>query len=255
MPPTLILDLDNTIIGNITYQLLAHTLCNKVKKNCGMVANCYNEKTGIIRPYFCKFIYIIREKFPDIKIYVYTASQKDWALKEIKWIEKCCNLKFDRPILTRDDCIEMDNSYYKSIQKISKRIKTLDKNNILIIDNNDVFVDCKESFIKCPDYNYISFVDLWKVLPKAMLDKQEVLTFMQKLIKEGYINPYNVDAIGENIEQSLRYLHWYQKKLTIVNKINRKSYSDSFWKTLIKIVYNVNNFKDIKMIYNIESKT
>ena len=81
MPPTLILDLDNTIIGNITYQLLAHTLCNKVKKNCGMVANCYNEKTGIIRPYFCKFIYTIREKFPDIKIYVYTASQKDWALR------------------------------------------------------------------------------------------------------------------------------------------------------------------------------
>ena len=78
---------------------------------------------------------------------------------------------------------------------------------------------------------------------------------MQKLIKEGYINPYNVDAIGENIEQSLRYLNWYHKKLTIINKINNKSNNDNFWKTLIKIIYNSNNFKDIKMIYNIESKT
>ena len=88
-----------------------------------------------------------------------------------------------------------------------------------------------------------------------MLDKQEVLIFMQKLIKEGYINPYNVDAIGENIDQSLRYLNWYQKKLTIINKINNKSYNDSFWKTLIKIIYNTDNFKDIKMIYNLELKT
>lgn len=252
MAPTLILDLDNTIIGNITYQLLSHTLCSKVGKNCPLVANCYHEKSGIIRPNFCKFIYMIREKFPDIKVHVYTASQKDWALKEIKWIEKCCNLKFDRPILTREDCVEMNNSYFKSIKKISKRLKNIDTNNILIIDNNDVFIDCKESFIRCPDYNYMSFVDIWKVLPKQMLDKQEVLIFMQKLIKEGYVNPYNVDDIGDNIDQSLRYINWFHKKLTIVNKINRKSYTDTFWKTLIKIISDTNHFNDIKKMYKNE---
>jgi len=143
----------------------------------------------------------------------------------------------------------MNNYYYKSIKKISKRLKNIDTNNILIIDNNDVFIDCKESFIQCPDYNYMSFVDMWKVLPKQMLDKQEVLLFMQKLTKEGYVNPYNVDDIGDNIDQSLRYVNWFQKKLTVVNKINRKSYTDTFWKTLIKITLDVNNFNDILKIY------
>jgi hypothetical protein len=255
MPPTLILDLDNTIIGNITYQLLADTLCNKVKKSCPIIANCYNEKTGIIRPYFTKFIYIMREKFPDIKIYVYTASQKDWALKEIKWIEKCCNMRFDRPILNRDDCIEMNNSYYKSIKKISKKIKSIDENNILIIDNNDIFIDCKECFIKCPDYNYISFVDLWKILPKSMLDKQEVIIYTQKLIKEGYINPYNVDDLGNDLDKTLKYLKWFHKKISIINKLNKRNENDNFWLTLGKIAYSTNNFNDIKMIYISNNKT
>jgi len=255
MPPTLILDLDNTIIGNITYQLLAYTLCSKGKKNCPIVTNCYNEKSGIIRPNFNKFMYIMRQKFPGIKIYVYTASQKEWALKEIKWIEKCCNLRFDRPILTRDDCIEINNSYVKSIQKINKRIKTIDKNNILIIDNNDVFVDCKDSFLKCPDYNYVSFVDLWKILPKSILNKEDILIYIQQLIKEGYVNPYNFDDIGDNLERSLKYLSWFHKKLSIIHKINKQSHNDSFWNNLSKIAYNVENFNDIKMIYNQNIKT
>jgi hypothetical protein len=197
----------------------------------------------------------MREKFPGIKIYVYTASQKEWALKEIKWIEKCCNLRFDRPILTRDDCIEINNSYVKSIQKINKKIKTIDKNNILIIDNNDVFLDCKDSFLKCPDYNYVSFVDLWKILPKSILNKEDILIYMQKLIQEGYVNPYNFDDIGDNLEISLKYLSWFHKKLSIIHKINKRSHNDSFWNNLSKIAYSVDNFNDIKMIYNQNIKT
>ena len=200
-------------------------------------------------------MYIMRQKFPGIKIYVYTASQKEWALKEIKWIEKCCNLRFDRPILTRDDCIEINNSYVKSIQKINKRIKTIDKNNILIIDNNDVFLDCKDSFLKCPDYNYVSFVDLWKILPKSILNKEDILIYIQQLIKEGYVNPYNFDDIGDNLERSLKYLSWFHKKLSIIHKINKQSHNDSFWNNLSKIAYNVDNFNDIKMIYNQNIKT
>ena len=67
MAPVLILDLDNTIIGNITYQLLAHSLCNKACKNSTLVTNCYDEKHGVIRPSFCYFIATIRNKIPDIK--------------------------------------------------------------------------------------------------------------------------------------------------------------------------------------------
>ena len=250
MAPVLILDLDNTIIGNITYQLLAHSLCNKACKNSTLVTNCYNEKSGVIRPGFCYFIATIRNKIPDIKIYVYTASQKDWALKEIKWIEKCCNLKFDRPVLTRDDCIEMNNSYYKSIKKISKKIKYIDRNDILIIDNNDVFIDYKESFIKCSDYNYIAFIDMWKLIPKTTLQKPEVSNFIEKLISEGYVNPYNIENLGENLEHSIRYVGWFYKKLNKINKINKRSNTDTFWKKMIKAVSASTTLKEVKLLYD-----
>ena len=82
-----------------------------------------------------------------------------------------------------------------------------------------------------------------------MLDKQEVVIYTQKLIKEGYINPYNVDDLGNNLDKTLKYLKWFHKKISIINKLNKRNENDNFWHTLGKIAYSANNFNDIKMIY------
>jgi len=253
MIPTLILDLDNTIIGNITYQLLTFNLCKKASK-LPPITNCYNEKSGIIRSGFVQFIRTLLMAIPDVKIYVYTASQKEWALKEIKWIEKCCNIKFDRPILTRTDCLEINGDFYKSINKINKKIKHITAENLLIIDNNDIFIDCKENFIKCPSYNYIYFVDMWKSIPEKCLNNDDVSNFILKLIKDGYMNPFNVVDINTDMDKSIKSLDWFQKKLVKINKNNKKYLNDNFWKQLTKVIlnYNVKDLNSIKQHIRLE---
>lgn len=246
--PTLILDLDNTIVGDVTYQVLANILCKKACK-VSYIKKMYSEKSGVIRPGFTTLISTLRSKIPNIKIYIYTSSRKEWALKEIKWIEQNCKIKLDRPILSRDDCIDINNKCYKSISKISKKIKNIDKNNLLIIDNNDLFIDNKNNFIKCPSYNYIYFIDLWKAIPIATLDKPDVVTFINKLITEDYMNPYNIKDISLNLEKSIKNLKWFHNKLIKINTINCKN--DDFFEIINNIIWNsdIQNLNIIKNQY------
>lgn len=248
---TLIIDLDNTIIGNITYQLLAHNLGVRSHKNVN-VGKYYREDNGLIRPGFCEFIRSVRERLPNTHIHIYTASLKSWALKEVRWIEQNCNIKFDRPIFTRNDCININNVFYKSMKKIRKRLKN-HNNNVLIIDNSDVFIDQKECFVKCPTYNTIHFIDLWKLFPienKQNGSNNELLQWLSKLVKQGYVNPYPDYTIEntETLNHAIQHHAWFAKKLNTVSKNNKKFANDTWWKHLnnILVTYNLDNIKDIK---------
>jgi hypothetical protein len=89
-----IIDLDGTIIGDCIYQtdiykigLILRKLGFKIKIN-DILEDHYNEKTKLIRPYFLNFITTIKKTIPNSYFYIYTASEKKWAEKEIKIIEK-----------------------------------------------------------------------------------------------------------------------------------------------------------------------
>jgi len=252
MSNILILDLDNTIIGNITYELLLYNLCVKTCKSA-ISGNHYNEESHVIRYGFTNFINNLKKTIPDIKIYVYTASQKDWALKEIKWIEKNCNIKFNRPILTREDCLYLNNNYYKSIKNISKKIKNINNCNLLIIDNNDIFLDKKENFLKCPSYNYINFIDLWENIPIKYSNNKNLNEWLLKLSNEGYIRPYLTNNYNKDIEKSIKNSEWKSKKLLNILKNNKKYINDKWWIKLDNILlnYNIDKINDIKKYINI----
>ena len=252
MSNILILDLDNTIIGNITYELLLYNLCVKTCKSA-ISGKHYNEETHIVRNGFTNFINNLKKTIPDIKIYVYTASQKDWALKEIKWIEKNCNIKFNRPILTREDCLYLNNNYYKSIKNISKKIKNINNCNLLIIDNNDIFLDKKENFLKCPSYNYINFIDLWENIPLKYSNNKNLNEWLLKLSNEGYIRPYLTNNYNKDIEKSIKNSEWKSKKLLNILKNNKKYINDKWWIKLDNILlnYNIDKINDIKKYINI----
>lgn len=247
MGGSLIIDLDNTIIGNIVYQLLVHKTCKKVCKTT-TVGDYYKEETGLIRAGFTEFINNIRFRLPDVKIFIYTASEKNWAMKEIKWIEKNCRIKFDRPIFTREDCIEIDGTYYKSVKKIYKRLRT-SSDKILIIDNSDIFVDNKDSFIKCPNYNYTVFVDIWQHISKQALNDKDCVNWIQKLAKQGYMNPHPSPHMYQiSMFKCIQYHTWFAKKLSTILKNNKRYAQDTWWIHLNNIVltYNLNNIHDIK---------
>jgi hypothetical protein len=244
---TLILDLDNTIIGNIKYQLLLYNLYIKTGKSV-IYEKSYNENTHIIRNGFTNFIKNIKEKIPNIKIYIYTASSKEWALKEIKWIETNCNIKFNRPIFTRDDCINNNNLYYKSIKKISKKVKTIEKSNLLIIDNSDVFLDKKENFIQCPSYNFIYFVDIFEKIPLKYKNDKEIMRWILELSNQGFTKPHIISDYSDKMSNSIKNSEWLYKKLINISKNNKKYIEDKWWIKINNIISNC----DIKEVSDIK---
>ena len=173
-PIVLLIDLDNTIIGNITPQIneyyLIKDINNKLKKINKNVIK-YNTKLlhedlekYIIRPNFSKFLRNIN-KYDNIELFIYTASENSWANYIIKQIEKVVNYKFNRPIFTRNNLvINEKGKYKKSINFIKpfiiKSLKKKKKYNlynikyIALIDNlRNVLVE-KDKLIKCPEFNY-----------------------------------------------------------------------------------------------------
>lgn len=261
--PIIVIDLDNTIVGNVIYQMLAHNLCEAVKdvgSKCSggglsRISEAYKQKNRLIRPHFCDFIRTAREYFPNIMIFVYTASEKSWATKEIQWIERNCNIQFNRPIFTRDDCVVSDSRFTKSIKNISSKLKKatknrVDYNNILIIDNNKVFTDFENNFIKCPDYDYILIEDLWRFIPKKMLTNERMQSIITRYIEQGFMNPFPthiLDMIGR-FESKNKYYKWFEIALNNIIQNNKKFQKDIFWLNLKRLIENnkYNNLLELR---------
>ena len=250
-PYIFIIDLDGTIIGNCSYQCDIYNIMeliktydkknlNKYKILCEKsLKESYNEKSLLIRPHFFHFIQAMKKLYPVSYFYVYTASEKKWANKEISIIEKNNNFKFDRPLLTRDNCIiDKDGSIKKSINKILPLIKknikftsTFDiKKHLLIIDNNPNFIDYKDNLLICPTYNYVKFNNLKDVVPDD-ISCANVKNYISKLTKEqrmcrNYNNPECLEKIYK----------WLYKKCKKINKYNLRYVNDNFWKDLVILI-------------------
>lgn len=250
IPHIFILDLDGTIIGDCTYQCDIYNIENIMKKNSIKIKNpnslikCYKKKSKLIRPYFLYFLNKMKKIFPNSLFYIYTASEKTWAHKEIALIEKTHDIRFNRPIFTRDDCIVgSDNSYKKSVKKVlpkiirSIKIKNLNniKDKIMVIDNNQTFIDYNDNFLLCPTYNYTLFDNLWEKIPKESLKIKDIHSTIKSLI---YANKLcNLCHHGDNNMKQLEIIYeWLFNKHKTINKDNRKYENDKFWKFLSNLI-------------------
>jgi hypothetical protein len=258
-----VLDLDGTIIGDCVYQaeiykigLILSKLGIKVKIN-EILNSFYMEKSRLVRPYFQYFMRKMIEMYPSISIYIYTASERRWAEKEIGIIEKALDIKFNRPIFTRDDCIETyskeDNriDYKKSIELIRKKMRVKDRNGeIMIIDDKDVYIDNNDRLIKCELYNYKYFCNYWEYIPIGRVDNKVFMKYLRSLIDNKRLNPnYN----PMTMKQSMNYYKWLYEKTMEINRKNNKRYKDDkFWLKLTNILVenkiNIFNSNTIKFI-------
>lgn len=246
-PFIFILDLDGTIIGDCSYQVMLYNieeLCKKNKmksKNENILLNCYKPTSKLMRPFFKYFIGMIKKHYPDSLFFIYTASDKTWASKEISMIEKTHNIKFNRPIFSRDDCIiDSFGNYRKSVKKILPKIVRYNKKydikqeKILVIDNNETFIDYQSSFLLCPTYNYILFIDIWERMKKEYIKVMEIYNAIKKLIMTNKMCKHctwDDDSIldGKKLEDKHRWLYKKHKK---INSFNKKYKHDVYWKTL-----------------------
>lgn len=253
-----IIDLDGTIIGDCKYQNYLYNIkiiLDKFNIKYDIqndIKEAYSNNSLLIRPYFTYFITKMKSFFPSSYFYIYTSSLKEWALKEISLIEKQNNIKFNRPIFTRDNCIlTNDGKYKKCISTILKNNK-IKNSQILIIDNNDTFIDMKDNLILCPSYNYIFFQDIWNYIPSNAYSCHKCLNYLNKIINLDYISPYNVNDLNHK-NKTLAY-KWLYKKCYNINKKNKKYIKDLFWKKLADyiILNNINDFNktNINLINN-----
>jgi hypothetical protein len=240
-----ILDLDGTIIGDCIYQsemfkiyLILNKLGIKIKIN-DILDVCYKEKSRLIRPYFGDFIRKMRENYKSVSFYIYTASEKVWAEKEIGIIEKNLNIKFNRPIFSRNDCIRVEDSinkrieYKKSIELIRRKIKVKNP-EILIIDDKDVYIDNRERLIRCNIYNYKYFCNYWDNMPELREIKNKIfLGYLETLINNDRLNPTNM---GITMKTKVNYYRWLANKCESINRGNKKYKNDKFWDIIARTI-------------------
>ena len=263
-PFVFILDLDGTIIGDCSYQCDLYNIQDifrrniklspkftKSKTECDKILNSsYSTESLLIRPHFVKFYETIKKLYPNSFIYVFTASEKTWAHKEIAIIEKQNNIKFNRPIFTRNNCIiDKNGMIKKSVKKITPiLIKSMKVNKsydiskkLLIIDNNPTFIDYKDNFILCPSYNYIKFNNLWDGINNEYFKCKELKNFILRLTMTKKM--HNIKQLSKPEKQEK--LHkWLYKKHKDINNYNCNYMNDTFWRDLTVLMrhHNIKEF-------------
>jgi hypothetical protein len=272
-PYVFILDLDGTIIGDCSYQVILYNLeelCKKHKiktKADSLLLDCYRPNSKLMRPFFKYFIGYIKKHYPNSLFYVYTASEKTWAYKEVSMIEKTHGFKFNRPVFTRDDCIaDSFGGYRKSVKKILPKIAksnkkyTINSEKILVVDNNDTFIDYKSNFLLCPTYNYTLFCDVWDKMKREYLKIMEIYSVIKNLIATnkvckycnyGSTNASNPSGALIDSKQLENKHKWLYKKHKKINSMNKKYVGDVFWKNLANamIEKNIQTFDKASMEY------
>jgi hypothetical protein len=254
--PVFILDVDETIIGDIRPQLNEYYIINElnIKKKHSIQYKLYKQnldydlKNFIIRPYFKYFTnYCKAHKIP---IFIYSASTNEWLKFIIQLIEKYMDFSFQRPLFSRKHMIKetfiiktsKQFNFVKSIEYIRPKIykslkKTIpnlvlykDFNNILMFDNRIDNIIEKHLVLNCPPYNYTSIID-----PLRTLTEEQKFVYASKISKILFdqILDYNSLII-------LIYTKYVQefKLFTIHNKIYKE---DTYWKDIVNILEHNSN--------------
>lgn len=215
LPLILLIDMDGTLIGDSTMQVCRFEICNTLEIKHPNERLCLELKNGLLRPHLDAFLKTLQNKYHNIEVYVYTASEKSWALTIIPCIEKVLGFKFSRPILTRSDCIQENGTLKKSITKvlpsIARKLKCKYKitdtkslyNQTLFIDNFDVLVSSDVSrLLLCPTYSYFSAIDVLVDVPQHRMTHQVLdiihrygVLFTNKLSAEDNKKPEKMMAL------------------------------------------------------------
>jgi histidinol phosphatase-like enzyme len=264
-PYIFIFDIDGTLIGDITPQVMMYDIVQEIKKTTGKNTVKFDNndlleklRSGIVRPHFTQFITMITEFYQDVEFYIYTASKKEWAEYIIKNIEKAYKIKFNRPIFTRNDCTNNGSEYKKNLTSIKTRIvKSLKKkyptltmndltNRTLMIDNNNVFhPNDQGNLVICPSYSYRYPENIPGQIKCQLFEKNHRSIC-------SVINRYII-----NLPLTSNFLkfqkHFYQNYVDEISKTTSNNYKDdTFWLQLGELLIKKNiktlDYKTVKYI-------
>lgn len=271
VPYIFIFDIDNCIIGDITYiiseWLIYKTIDNIFPNNENKLNNYFVDDmcNGLLRPYTIDFIKHIKTKFKNCELFIYTNSSYAWTNEVIvKNIEKASNIKFNKPYFTRENSINHKKSLsniYKNIMCVLKKKynnKLLDKNLTNIINNRLIFIDnIKDNTsthinrqLKCPDYDNVVYRNIYanmlKIFGIDIMNKDVVKNIFDET-NVLYINTSHTDLL---ISDKLLYNIYISYEIRSSELINEKYKHDKYFNILIqkltclsdKKIKEINNF-------------
>ena len=222
-PIVFLIDLDGTMIGDITPQLDEYYLIKDINMRLKKIdGKEIRYKNKILQEELNK--YIIRKYLKNF-------------IKKTKFIipqlEKVLGYKFNRPLLTRNHLQDK----YKSIKKVKPLIfrslkKKYNMKNIsqlkyiLLIDNTKNILLEKQNLIKCPTYNVIYPIDYLRNIPK------DTIKVYYNII-ENYLNL----PLSSNVyEFYSKYYKFLKKQYKYASTNNNKYVNDIYWKKLTFIL-------------------
>lgn len=260
LPIVFILDWDGTIAGKVDFQSQAYSLAQTLRKNgfkakpLPSLLHSFSPKSKLIRPGFASFVQAMKQLFHHQEVYffIYTASEKSWANYEISLVEKQFDIKFMRPLFTRDDCIvDQGGQYRKSLAKVFPRIcraigKTrpltsperlhILENNLIIIDNNAVYTDRTDKLLLCPDYDYAVFENLIDIIPEESKNHPIIQQIILSLVNSGHLCPMPHATASDFMKDITHTYSWLATRCKSIVQSNKLYESDSFWKLLRKLI-------------------
>ena len=263
LPYIFILDIDNTIIGEVDNCIYEYSVLEYIYKYCKMNninANC-NKKIdiidelneGLLRPYFIDFINFIKKKYKNIEIYLYTKSAYFWINNSglIDNIEKIVKIKFNKPYFTRENALDrqklLGNIYDDIIEKMIKKYPLLkiDKNKKKVFESQLVFIDDIPNNLKdypfkqiiCPEYTYMPYYNIKeKIIYKYNINPE---IFNNAEILNMFEN-YDIPIYNENgsvYQKDIEYMHINEiKKIRLAQLYSNNSLNDTFFKDLITVL-------------------
>lgn len=246
-PLFIVIDIDGTLIGDVTPQVCEWELVQKYDK--GKLKQfkkgfCDQLKSGLLRPGFTNFIDQIKVQHPNSAFFIYTSSEGKWANFLVPCIEQVTGVRFMRPLFTRTHCLKLNDEYKKSLSKIAPKIHERVGNQItladllshtFLIDNSNVILKQEEkSIVLCPTYSFVSLRDVTRHFDMETLGRH--YTEMVPIMASYNMFPRIDKQVSLQQFLAIHYRHVYQLVSQLHKERHIENDTDLFWSSLGNIM-------------------
>jgi hypothetical protein len=245
-PLVILLDIDGTLIGDISPQVVLYELKRRIKFPYN-IKNLHDQlNNGIIRPNFNGFFNDLKDH--GVEFFIYTASEKKWAEYIVKHIEISTGVKFNRPLFTRNNCQSINGEYKKSISYVLPSVvKSLKKkytnittsslkNMVMAIDNNNVYsANDRKSLLLCETYPYSSPDNIPMFVNKTTFDQHNGVV-MSVLASFYPSMKHTTNYMKFEKQFYMHYIQMLEKSVKLKNTVPL----DTLFKTIRNIIIGKN---------------
>lgn len=273
-PIVLLIDLDHTLQGDIRPQIMEYELVKEINRSITNgtkirynVPRLYSDfRNGLLRPGVSSLMNI-KKRHPNIEMFVYTASEHEWANYIVPKLEQVAfdGKFFNRPILTRKHVGKDGVKSIRGVQPIVERtlirkygdgLKQI-QYPIYLIDNNEVLAPVeRKHLVKCPTYNFIYMIDPFRTIPDDIVHNHNSFT--------AIANYFGVPAqLRSNHYSSMEYIYIKinndllskekSRQLIDVDDNNKIYAKDMYWKRVAAVFSksNLEHVNEIARVFNL----